>query len=244
MGRELLGQCRAIVYLTSSVDRAFFQSSVVRLAAAHGLHKVPHWGLGQLQGTSLPVALDVAHSLLNNNDAGVLVIAAEAWPLPLPRGVAGTTVLCDGAVALWLSGSAEAAGLRIAATEQLSFDPFVSIAGRRIEVDEAAMVDAAAATIMRILRAAGLSAAEVAVRHSELRPGLDAALCRRLGLEPGPDTAWAGWACTAATPRQVAEILASARPAVPARPVLLWNLSLAGAASAVLLRHTAAEGRA
>jgi 3-oxoacyl-[acyl-carrier-protein] synthase III len=247
LGPSVLAKCRAILYLTSSVDREFFQSSVVRLAAAHGMHKVPHWGLGQLQGTSLPVALDVANSLLINNDMGVLVIAAEAWPMPLPRAIAGTTVLCDGAVALWVTASAAASGLRVTATEQRSFDPFVSIEGRRIEVDEAAMLDAAAATITQTLRAAGLSASDVVIRHSELRPGLDAALCRRLGLDPGPDgqrsAAWTGWACAAAAPRQLAEMLAPATRAEP-RPVLLWNLSLAGAAGAVLLHHTAAEGHA
>jgi len=252
LGPARLSKCRAILYLTSSVDREFFQSSVVRLAAAHGMHKVPHWGLGQLQGTSLPVALDVAHSLLLNNDGyndgGVLVIAAEAWPMPLPRAVAGTTLLCDGAVALWVSAEPAAAGLRIAATEQRSFDPFVAVHGSRIEVDEAAMVEAAAATINQTLHAAGLSAAEVAIRHSELRPALDAALCRRLGIEPeaardSQRAGWTGWGCAAASPRQAAEMLAPGAGAEP-RPVLLWNLSLAGAASAVLLHHTQAEGHA
>jgi len=248
LGAARLAKCRAILYLTSSVDREYFQSSVMRLAAAHGMHKVPHWGLGQLQGTSLPVALDLAHSLLPNNDGGVLVIAAEAWPMPLPRAVAGTTVLCDGAVALWVSGEPAAAGLRVAATEQHSFDPFVAVDGTRIEVDEPAMVEAAAATISQTLRAAGLSAADVVIRHSELRPALDAALCRRLGIEPeaardSQRAGWTGWGCAAASPRQAAEMLAPGASPEP-RPVLLWNLSLAGAASAVLLHHTKAEGHA
>jgi hypothetical protein len=239
LGQAMLGQCRAILYLTSSVDRAFFQSSVVRLAARHGMHRVPHWGLGQLQGTSLAVALDVAHSLLANAGGGVLLIAAETWPMPLPRAIGATTVLCDGAVALWVSGDAHARGLRVCASDSLACDPFVSIAAHRIKVDEATMLDAAEAAILRTLNDAGLAPADVAVRHSELRPELDAALCCRLGIalaDAGSD--WAGWACAAAAPRQVAEMLASAE----VRPMLLWNLSLAGGASAVLLRHTGAEG--
>jgi len=234
LGPATLGRCRAILYLTSSVDRAFFQSSVVRLAARHGLHRVPHWGVGQLQGTSLPVALDVAHSLLEDNDDGVLLIAAEAWPMPMPRALGATTLLCDGAVALWVSGSATAGGLRVAATESLPFDPFVSIANRAIAVDEAAMIEAAAAAIGKILSGAGLSPTDVDIHHSDMRPALDAAVCRRLGVAPVPRD-WVGWACAAASPRQLADLLASPDGG---RPVLLWNLSLAGGAGAVLLRHT------
>jgi len=234
LGPTVLGRCHAILYLTSSVDRAFFQSSVVRLAARHGLHRVPHWGLGQVQGTSLAVALDVADSVLTDHDGGVLLIAAETWPMPMPRAIGASTVLCDGAVSLWVSGSSDARGLRVAATESLAFDPFVSIEGRAITVDEAAMIEAAAAAVRRILCGAGLDPSDVDMCHSDMCPALDAAVCRRLGVAPVPRD-WTGWACAAASLRQAADLLAS--PGV-GRPMLLWNLSLAGGAGAVLLHHT------
>jgi hypothetical protein len=239
LGPVRLGTCRAILYLTSSVDRAFFQSSAVRLAAGNAMHRTPHWALGQLQGTSLCMALDVAHSLLSNTGGGVLLIAAEAWPMPMPRAVAGATLLCDGAAALWVSGDARARGLRIGATGQVACDPFVSIEGRRIKLDEAAMLDAAAAAVAQTMRCAGLAAADVVLGASELRPDLDRALCRRLGMKPADERdAWAGWGCAAAAPRQVAALLAAPEE----RPVLLWNLSLAGGASAVLLQRTLEGG--
>jgi hypothetical protein len=253
MGAEALGKCRAIIYLTSSVDRAFFKSSVVQLAAAHGMHRVPHWVIGQLQGASLPVALDIADSLLSeggSKDAGVLLIAAEAWPMPTPRAMAGTTVLCDGAVALWVSGDEAASGLRICASESRSFDPFVSVTDHAISVDEAAMMQAATSTVAETLEGAGLSAADVAMRHSEVRPAFDDALCAHLGIVQSLVAAdnsgeqWAGWACAAASPRQLAEMLAMPQEKAEAKPVLVWNVSLAGGVGAVLLNRVGMQGLA
>ncbi len=251
MGPAALGKCRAIIYLTSSVDRAFFKSSVVQLAATHGMHRTPHWAIGQLQGASLPVALDIAHSLLDGDQGGgVLLIAAEAWPMPMPRAMGGTTVLCDGAVALWVSGDEAAAGLRVSVSESRSFDPFVSVGDQAISVDEAAMMEAAVETVAETLSAARLSASEVAMRHSEMRPSFDDALCVRLGIEvPGEDASdrgepWAGWGCAAASPRQLAELLAAPADPDDARPVLLWNVSMAGGAGAVLLHRVGMRGRA
>ncbi|MCA3242308.1 MAG: hypothetical protein ING89_13510 [Rubrivivax sp.] len=242
-----LRRCKLALYGTASVDDHFFRSTLSGLAASHGFSAVPHFGLAQLQGATLAAAAEVAEAMLTADGEAALLLAADAWPLPLPRHWDTLAPLGDGATALWLVRT-EQPGLQFVGARQSSFDPFV----REREgvaaplVDQEALFEAASATLAVGLSELGVEAADLGVwLESGLAPvrerGIDARLRERLGalgaesLAPAPDE---GYLCAAAAPALLGQALARSRAGawLHGTLVLCWGASLGGGVGMSLWR--------
>lgn len=99
------------IYAATSVDEDFYSSVMGRLGGDYQFAKAPHFGVGQLQGASLTAALDIANSMLNEDDSqSALFFAAEKWRVPSTRNFSPYSMLADGAAALWITRN-QAAGV-------------------------------------------------------------------------------------------------------------------------------------
>lgn len=242
--------CDLLVYAASSMDVHFHQSPVGWLAAQHQLTRRPHFALSQLQGASLAGALDIIDAMLGSDGAAVFV-AAEAWPLPFPRGAAAPAVLADAGAALWLT-RASVPGLRLVGTWQHSDDPFVvpgpDGAGSRLRY--AHLRAAAEHGVRALLARCGCTAAQV---DGWLPSGFDMALDESLRRNCAPNAAYAalpriddGWFCSAAAAALCVDVLERLHAGRMADGALLlsWGPSLGGAIGACLWRVTTTGGAA
>ncbi|WP_224360662.1 hypothetical protein [Hyalangium versicolor] len=123
--KELAARCELVVCSATSLDESgIFHSMIGGIVGTVGLSHVPHFAVSQLQGASLPGAVDIIDSMLTKPGRGALFIAAERWPVAFPRRWDSSTVLGDGAVAAWFTRE-EQPGLRYVGGTVRSFNPFI-----------------------------------------------------------------------------------------------------------------------
>lgn len=181
--------CDLAVYATTSVDEAFYTSSIGRLAADAGLSALPHFALQQLHGASLAGAVEIIDAMLPAGGSAWFV-AAEKWPMPAPRVVDGASVLGDGAVALSLHADGPAGGLAVCDVVNASHPPFATVSNGAIAIDHAALAAAVTGALQRLFDRTGPAAARRFWLPSGHGPALDAAVAAPFGgaLLALPDT--------------------------------------------------------
>jgi len=113
------------IYSATSIDEDFYSSVMGRLGGDYRFSKAPHFGVGQLQGASLAAALDIADSMLTEDHSqSALFFAAEKWGVPSTRNFSKSSMLSDGASALWITRNQEVNGLEIIDVVNRSCMPF------------------------------------------------------------------------------------------------------------------------
>lgn len=235
------GACDLAVYATTSVDEAFYTSSIGRLAAEAGLSALPHFALQQLHGASLAGAVEIIGAMLPAGGSAVFV-AAEKWPMPAPRVVDGACVLGDGAVALALRADGPAGGLAICDVVNASHPPFAALTDGMLVIDHAAFAAAATATVRTLLERSGPAVGRRFWLPSGHGSALDAAVSAPFG-----GTVLADPAATidprihlgcAAAPFGVHRALQawSAGQVRDGDELVAWGCSFGGAVGALLLR--------
>jgi hypothetical protein len=213
VGAAAVKACGVAIYSTSGVDEAYLQSSTIgRLASQFGFSQTPHLGLLQLQGASLPGAIDLIEAMLpDRSEAAALFVATEKWPVPFPRVVSDGIVLGDAAAALWICRSDAVPGLQVVGSALRSCEPFIQPDAPWHGDERPRLVSAAADLVADCLHAHGIAPAAVSGWIcSGLGAGIDRAVRQRVGVAPSliagensPD----GYLSAAAIPVGAAEVL-------------------------------------
>jgi hypothetical protein len=213
VGAAAVKACDVAIYSTSGVDEAYLQSSTIgRLASQFGFSQTPHLGLLQLQGASLPGAIDLIEAMLpDRSEAAALFVATEKWPVPFPRVVSDGIVLGDAAAALWICRSDAVPGLQVVGSALRSCEPFIQPDAPWHGDERPRLVSAAADLVADCLHEHGIAPAAVSGWIcSGLGAGIDRAVRQRVGVAPSliagensPD----GYLSAAAIPVGAAEVL-------------------------------------
>lgn len=236
-------QCRLAILSTSSVDEAFFQSTVSRVVSEFGLSRVPHFALGQLQGASIIAAIEVVEGMIDADDAAATatLIAAEKWPLPYPRLLPLSAVLGDGAAALSVSRDSSRGGLRVLGTLVESHDPFVEPGGdwEDLGVCMSEKIAAASKRLLNRLKidVAALSGYIPSGLSREMDREVKANLCASIEFAEIPDVD-DGYLGAATTPLLLASLLKKFRAGelAAAATYLVWACSFGGTVAAMVVR--------
>ncbi|WP_245753168.1 3-oxoacyl-[acyl-carrier-protein] synthase III C-terminal domain-containing protein [Paraburkholderia sartisoli] len=224
-----------IIVCATSFEHDLALSCAGRLNSELGSAGVP-FAIGQLQGVSFFLALQIAGDMMAHDDSmhAVLVVGAERWRPPFPRLAGSLGALGDGAAAA-LIGRRTGAGWYVCSVTVRTPPSCASIAPDDIRVDETVLADA----IEEACIEAGLKPSAVDwIVPARINTTLAREVCARAGLPvdrvwyPDPDDI--GYLCAADTPAQLDTLLQSVTSS-DGQHILLWSAGFQGQVACAIL---------
>ena len=230
-----------IIVCQSSFEHDLTLSCACRVHHELQSGRIP-FAIGQLQGASFLMALQVAEAMMVSHPQmrTVLVVAAERWRAPFQRTIGSLSVLGDGAAAVLVRRDAPGgtdAGWTVRSITTCT--PVVprSVARGREYVDSPTL----ARIIDETLQRAHMSPAAIDwVLPARINPALTHRITVRCGLPSErvwrPDATDTGYLCAADTPAHLDSLLRSIKPS-PGQRILMWSAGFQGQAACALLEY-------
>ena len=237
-GRDNVAPDQVIVCATS-FEHDLALSCAGRLHSELGSTGVP-FAIGQLQGVSFFVALQVVADMMAGDDhvRCALIVGAERWLPPFTRLAGSLTALGDGAAAVLVRRHAHPAWDVLSVNV---FTPSATVAPHDTCIDEMAVVEIVGQTCTQ----AGLTPGAI---DWIVPPRIDVTLARRVSaqaqLSAGqlwyPDPGDIGYLCSADAPAQLDALLQSVVPSEGQR-ILLWSAGFQGQAACAILEYRGSQ---
>ena len=224
-----------IIVCATTFEHELALACAGRLHSETGSGNAP-FAIGQLQGASFLVALQVARALMASDTrmGTVLIVAAERWRAPFGRVVGTLTALGDGAAAA-LIGHHRSPGWRVRSITIRT--PALPASGtpETVYIDDATIVDVIRETCMT----AGLKPSAIDwILPARINPVLAREISTRAGLLPGripyTEADSTGYLCSADTPACLDALLRAATPS-HGQHILLWSAGFQGQAACAIL---------
>ncbi|WP_175107856.1 3-oxoacyl-[acyl-carrier-protein] synthase III C-terminal domain-containing protein [Pararobbsia alpina] len=228
------------------VCQSSFEHELTHSCASH-LHRELAQGnapfaIGQLQGASFLMALQIAIALISTEaqPQTVLIVAAERWRAPFSRTVGTLTALGDGAAAVLVQAGAQTGWIVRGISVRTP-------TGSRPTDHPLAWIDTA--TLVSVIREtceqAGVSPAEIDwVLPAHLNLSLARDITAQCGLSSErivpDDVRSAGYLCSADTPARLDRLLRAIRPRC-GQYILTWSSGFQGQSACALLQFRGGE---
>jgi 3-oxoacyl-[acyl-carrier-protein] synthase III len=224
-----------IIVCTTSFEHELALSCAGRLHSETGSGYAP-FAIGQLQGASFLVALQVARTLIASDArmGTVLIVAAERWRAPFARVVGTLTTLGDGAAAALVGHHRSPGWCLRSITIRTPARPACGTP-ETVYVDDTTIVDVIRETCM----AAGLNPSAIDwILPARINPVLAREISARAGLLPAripqADANDTGYLCAADTPACLDALLCATTPS-HGQHLLLWSAGFQGQGACAIL---------
>lgn len=226
-----------IIVCGTSLEHNLALSCAGRLHSELGSTGVP-FAIGQLQGVSFFLALQVAADMMARDDRmhTTLIVAAERWLPPFSRQTRSLTVLADGAAAI-LVRRGPCPGWYVRSLTVRTPATSVSIPPQDICIDEAAVVEVIDETCAQ-------SGLKPAAFDWIVPPRINTALACNVSAEARlpvwrmwyPEPGDIGHLCAADAPAQLHMLLQTVVP-THGQHILLWSAGFQGQAACAVLEY-------